>query len=818
MDRFKEVFDIASKHSQTGLLAFWESLDEAERDSLGKEILNIDFAKMEALYAHAEKPVFDESATGDVKPIEVIKAPQKGCDDYDTFEKTGLDVIKNGGVVAITLAGGQGSRLGHDGPKGTYNVGFANGKTIFEIQLDGLFKLHEKTGTFVHWYIMTSDTNHDDTVSFFREHGYFGYPEEKISFFRQNMIPVVSRSGSMLLRSKSEIFTAPDGNGGILSALKSNGILEEGDGAAAKYVFVNNVDNILNFMCDPLFIGAIETTGKDCLTKTFMKRSADEKAGVYCLKDGKAKVVEYTEVPADMANALNPDGSFMYGDANAGVYVFRADSLKKALDSDIPFHTYVKKVNFIDNAGIEQETEAYKFEMFLFDVFGMIGDVAAYRVDRDREFAPVKNKAGNDSPASARELYRRVHKIAMNRIVEMDGDEMTRVVWQKIKEKILEPYVDLNTEYYDLGIMNRDATDDKVTVEAANAIKRLGVGVKCATITPNAARVEEYGLKKMWRSPNATLRGILDGTVFRKPITVDVIKPLVRSWKKPIVIARHAYGDVYAAAETVVEKGSKASLTVEKPDGSVETINVHEFTNSDGILSGYFNETGSIRSFAVSCFEYALDSGIDLWFSCKDTVSKTYEAAFRKIFDTVYEENYREKFEKAGITYFYTLVDDAISRVMKSEGGFCWACRNYDGDVFSDMLASGFGSLSMMTSVLVSPDGCCEFEAAHGTVPRHYKKYLAGESTSTNPIATLFAWTGALKKRGTLDGNGDLIEFALRVEHAALSAVSEGIMTGDLASIADCDNIVKVDLDGFLDAVNERIFKLPFDEVCGDNK
>ncbi|MBO4363885.1 MAG: NADP-dependent isocitrate dehydrogenase [Clostridia bacterium] len=817
MDRYSDIFETVSTHSQKGLLAFWDRLDEAGKEKLAEQIRSVDFVKMEELYSSAEKPVFNENAGGDIRPIEVICAPGKNSPEYDIYEKAGLEVVKNGEVIAITLAGGQGSRLGHDGPKGTYNVGFANGKTIFEIQLDGLFRLYEETGTYVHWYLMTSDTNHEDTVGFFRERGFFGYPEDKISFFKQNMIPVVGKDGSMLLRALSELFTAPDGNGGILSALKSTGILEEGDGAAAKYVFVNNVDNILNFMCDPLFVGAIEVTGRDCLTKTFMKRSATEKAGVYCLKDGKAKVVEYTEVPEDMANAKNPDGSFMYGDANAGIYVFKSDSLKKALDSDIPFHTYVKKVKCIDSVGHEIETEAYKFEMFLFDVFGVIGDVAAYRVDRDREFAPVKNRTGNDSAATARELYRRVHKIGMGTIVEMDGDEMTRVVWQKIKEKILEPYVELNTEYYDLGIMNRDATDDKVTVEAANAIKRLGVGVKCATITPNAARVEEYGLKMMWRSPNATLRGILDGTVFRKPITVDVIEPMVRSWKKPIVIARHAFGDVYAAAETVVEKGSKAFLNIVKPDGTEETIPVHEFENSCGVLSGYFNEFDSIRNFALACFEYALEAGIDLWFSCKDTVSKTYEASFRKIFDTLYEEKYREKFEKAGITYFYTLVDDAISRVMKSEGGFCWACRNYDGDVFSDMLASGFGSLSMMTSVLVSPDGCFEFEAAHGTVPRHYKKYLAGEPTSTNPIATLFAWTGALKKRGSLDGNADLVEFAERVENAAISAVNDGIMTGDLASIAKCDNIAKVDLDGFLDAVKERIFTLPYAEIGGKN-
>ena len=383
-------------------------------------------------------------------------------------------------------------------------------------------------------------------------------------------------------------------------------------------------------------------------------------------------------------------------------------------------------------------------------------------------------------------------------LVEMDGDEMTRIVWQKIKEILITPFVDLKTEYYDLGLENRDATEDQVTVDAANATKKYGVAVKCATITPNAARVEEFHLKKMWKSPNATIRSILDGTVFRAPILVKGISPLVPSWEAPIVIARHAYGDIYAAADAVVEKGSKAELVITAPDGTQRILPVKEFTSSGGVVMGMHNLDSSIESFARTCFEYALSEKLDLWFSAKDTISKQYDHHFKDIFAELYEKEYQQKFAAAGIAYFYTLVDDAIARVMKSRGGFIWACKNYDGDVFSDMLATAFGSLAMMTSVLVSPHGYYEYEAAHGTIPRHYHKYLKGEKTSTNPVATIFAWTGALAKRGELDALPALSDFAHRVEEAVLSTIASGKMTGDLAQLSSLSSVHVLDLEEFL--------------------
>ena len=383
-------------------------------------------------------------------------------------------------------------------------------------------------------------------------------------------------------------------------------------------------------------------------------------------------------------------------------------------------------------------------------------------------------------------------------LVEMDGDEMTRIVWQKIKEILITPFVDLKTEYYDLGLENRDATEDQVTVDAANATKKYGVAVKCATITPNAARVEEFHLKKMWKSPNATIRSILDGTVFRAPILVKGISPLIPSWEAPIVIARHAYGDIYAATDAVVEKGSKAELVITAPDGTQRILPVKEFTSSAGVVMGMHNLDSSIESFARTCFEYALSVKLDLWFSAKDTISKQYDHHFKDIFAELYEKEYQQKFAAAGITYFYTLVDDAIARVMKSKGGFIWACKNYDGDVFSDMLATAFGSLAMMTSVLVSPHGYYEYEAAHGTIPRHYHKYLKGEKTSTNPVATIFAWTGALAKRGELDALPALSDFAHRVEEAVLSTIASGKMTGDLAQLSSLSSVHVLDLEEFL--------------------
>lgn len=391
-------------------------------------------------------------------------------------------------------------------------------------------------------------------------------------------------------------------------------------------------------------------------------------------------------------------------------------------------------------------------------------------------------------------------------LVEMDGDEMTRIIWKKIKEILLEPFLDLKTEYYDLGLKNRDATNDQVTVDAANATKKYGVAVKCATITPNAT-VKEYNLKKMWESPNGTIRAILDGTVFRTPIVVRGITPLVSNWKKPIIIARHAYGDIYRDVELSVPAGAKAELIVTKADGSRENALIHDF-KTPGVILGQHNLDSSIENFAKSCFQYALDVKLDLWFATKDTISKKYDHRFKDIFRGLYETQYREKFEKAGITYFYTLIDDAVARVIRSEGGFIWACKNYDGDVMSDMIATAFGSLAMMTSVLVSPGGIYEYEAAHGTVQRHYYKYLKGERTSTNSVATLFAWSGALRKRGQIDHLPKLMRFADQLERATLATIESGVMTGDLEKISTLPNKTKVDTETFLLKIQEKLKSL----------
>ncbi len=390
-------------------------------------------------------------------------------------------------------------------------------------------------------------------------------------------------------------------------------------------------------------------------------------------------------------------------------------------------------------------------------------------------------------------------------LVEMDGDEMTRIIWKMIKDTLILPYVDLKTEYYDLGLENREKTKDQVTIDSAEATKKYGVAVKCATITPNADRVKEYNLSQMWKSPNGTIRAILDGTVFRTPIVVKGITPYIPTWKKPITIARHAYGDVYKNTEMVVADGCKAELVVTDKDGNETRQLIHEFNGSNGIIQGLHNIDKSISSFARACFNFALDKKQDIWFATKDTISKKYDHRFKDIFNEIFENEYKEKFEQAGITYFYTLIDDAVARVVRSEGGYIWACKNYDGDVMSDMVATAFGSLAMMTSVLVSPDGIYEYEAAHGTVQRHYYKYLKGETTSTNSVATLFAWTGALRKRGQLDGNAALADFADKLEQATVQTIEDGIMTGDLAALSTLENKTKVDTETFLKEINVRL-------------
>ncbi len=396
-------------------------------------------------------------------------------------------------------------------------------------------------------------------------------------------------------------------------------------------------------------------------------------------------------------------------------------------------------------------------------------------------------------------------KISMQTpLVEMDGDEMTRIIWKMIKDELLLPFIDLKTEYYDLGLEYRDETNDQVTVDAANAIKKYGVGVKCATITPNAARVEEYNLKQMWKSPNGTIRAILDGTVFRAPILVKGIDAYIPHWKKPITIARHAYGDVYKSVEMKVDKPGKAEIVFTAEDGTVMRETIHEFT-SPGIIQGMHNIEKSIASFARSCFNYALDTKQSLWFATKDTISKKYDHTFKDVFNDIFEAEYKEKFEANGIEYFYTLIDDVVARVIRSEGGYIWACKNYDGDVMSDMLATAYGSLAMMTSVLVSPEGNYEYEAAHGTVQRHYYQHLEGRETSTNSVATIFAWSGALRKRGELDNNNELVSFADRLEKATIDTIEEGTMTKDLALITSNKNAKKVNTLEFIQAVRSKL-------------
>ena len=391
-------------------------------------------------------------------------------------------------------------------------------------------------------------------------------------------------------------------------------------------------------------------------------------------------------------------------------------------------------------------------------------------------------------------------------LVEMDGDEMTRILWQLIKDELLLPYIDLKTEYYDLGLEHRNETDDQVTIDSANATLKYGVAVKCATITPNAARMEEYHLKKMWKSPNGTIRSILDGTVFRAPILVKGIRPCVRNWEKPITLARHAYGDVYKNTEIRVEGPGKAELVFTAADGTETRELIHDFTGA-GVLQGMHNTDKSITSFARACFNYAVDTKQDLWFATKDTISKKYDHTFKDIFQEIYENEYQEKFKELGIEYFYTLIDDAVARVMKAKGGFIWACKNYDGDVMSDMVSSAFGSLAMMTSVLVSPAGVYEYEAAHGTVQRHYYKHLKGEETSTNSVATIFAWTGALRKRGELDNLPELCSFADKLEKATLDTIESGRMTKDLALITELTDVTVLNSQDFIKAIRETMEK-----------
>ncbi len=393
-------------------------------------------------------------------------------------------------------------------------------------------------------------------------------------------------------------------------------------------------------------------------------------------------------------------------------------------------------------------------------------------------------------------------------LVEMDGDEMTRIIWKMIKDILLTPYVDLNTEYYDLGLEYRNETNDQVTVDSANATVKYGVAVKCATITPNAARMDEYNLKEMWKSPNGTIRAILDGTVFRTPIIVKGITPYIPTWTKPITIARHAYGDVYKNTEMQVKQGSKCELVCTDAQGKETRELIYNFEDTDGIIQGLHNKDNSIKSFARCCFNFALDTKQDLWFATKDTISKKYDHRFKDIFAEIFENEYKDKFDKAGIEYFYTLIDDAVARVIRSNGGYIWACKNYDGDVMSDMVATAYGSLAMMTSVLVSPSGVYEYEAAHGTVQRHYYKHLKGEETSTNSVATIFAWSGALRKRGELDGNDELVAFADKLEKATIDTIEGGVMTGDLYSMSTLENKRKVNTEDFLREIAKTLDKM----------
>ena len=489
---------------------------------------------------------------------------------------------------------------------------------------------------------------------------------------------------------------------------------------------------------------------------------------------------------------------------------------KKNAKRRLTYRTFLRKYQRIlkiggeihfktDNAGL------FEWSLGEFEACGL--EIRALTRDLHRD-GPVGIMTGYEekfyelgTPINRCELINRevtMKKIQMTTpIVEMDGDEMTRVLWKQIKDELLLPFIDLKTEYYDLGLPERDRTCDQVTHDAAKAIQKYGVGVKCATITPNAQRMTEYQLHEMWKSPNGTIRAILDGTVFRTPILVEGIRPVVKTWKKPITIARHAYGDVYKATELRVPEG-KAELVFTDKDGNVTRKEIYDF-ECGGVVTGQYNKDTSIASFARSCFNYALSTGQDLWFSSKDTIAKIYDGTFKQIFNDIYEAEYKEKFEQAGITYFYTLIDDAVARVIRSEGGFIWACKNYDGDVMSDMVSTAFGSLAMMTSVLVSPDGKYEYEAAHGTVTRHYYRYLAGEKPSTNPMATIFAWTGALKKRGELDGNEALTAFAEKLEKVCIFVIERGTMTKDLAALWEGREPNVVTSEGFIAAVRREL-------------
>ena len=766
-NKYNETLARLRAYGQEHLLDGYETLTGAEQAELLKDIDGADLAQMAELYRKALR----HQQGGEVKaeeltPLTPVDAEKLPAAERERLTKLGLELIRKGKLAVLTMAGGQGTRLGHDGPKGTFDLGLPSHKSLFELHCDRLRKVCEAAGAYVPWYIMTSELNHAATVEFFRAHGFFGYPEDKIRFFPQTMITPLTSDGKMQRETPSKLLKSPNGNGGMFVSLKQQGCLAELQGEGIEYLMVTGVDNCLIKMADPLFLGALAADNDaEAIAKAYLKRSPDEKSGVFCYRGGRPCVVEYTEIPREC-------------------------------DAGMEYHVAVKKLKYYDPAAGAQTEQAggFKFELFLFDAFRALGSLKVLRVKREDEFAPVKNLTGEDSAELARQMYidymqrsgcamddakmiAPKNKIRMQTpLVEMDGDEMTRVIWAKIKEKVLEP------------------------VDSALATKKYGVAVKCATITPNAARVQEYNLRKQWKSPNATIRAILDGTVFRAPILVKGITPLVPGWKKPIVIARHAYGDVYSAVDTKVTAGSKAELVITGPDGTETRTTVKAF-DGDGIVLGMHNTVASAANFARACFNYALDKGIDLWFSAKDTILKVYDGEFRKIFAEIYENEYKAQFEAKGISYFYTLVDDAIAHVMKSEGGFLWACKNYDGDVFSDMLATAFGSLAMMTSVLVSPEGYCEFEAAHGTIPRHYHKYLRGEPTSTNPVATLFAWTGALAKRGELDGNAELVDFALTVERQTLALIASGRMTGDLALLTTLENKTVLNLDEFLSEV-----------------
>ena len=823
--RYEEARARLEKYGQTGLLACYEQLSGEGRDRLLSDIEDIDFDVMKKLYAmtakHQAGGEVDASELKPLVPTDSTALPEK---ERERLEKLGLEAISAGKLAVLTMAGGQGTRLGHDGPKGTFDIGLPSHKSLFEIHCDRLKYVSRLAGRAVPWYVMTSDINHAATVEFFSSHGFFGYPEDKIRFFPQTMIPPMTPDGKLRLEAPDKVLKSPNGNGGMFVSLKKQGCLDELIRDGIEYLMVTGVDNCLVRMADPLFLGALIDDGNaEAIAKSYLKRGPGEKAGIFCYRGGRPGVVEYTEIPPEAASAVNEAGDYVYGDCNLLAYVFRMKTAAKLCETGMDYHVAVKKIKYFDpeaNGGKGAQTEmpgSFKFELFLFDAFRSIKNLKVLRVKREDEFAPVKNPTGEDSVELARQMFmdniknEKVFspscetKIAMKTpLVEMDGDEMTRVIWEKIKNIVLEPFVDLKTEYYDLSIMNRDATDDQVTVDSALATKKYGVAVKCATITANAQRQQEFGLKKLWKSPNATIRAILDGTVFRAPILVKGVTPLVPGWKKPIVIARHAYGDIYSAVDAAVPEGAKAELVITEKDGTKRSITVKSFDTGAGIVMGMHNTDASIGNFARACFQYALDLGVDIWFSAKDTISKVYDGNFRKIFSEIYENEYKTRFEAAGISYFYTLVDDAIARVMKSEGGFLWACKNYDGDVFSDMLATAFGSLAMMTSVLVSPEGYYEYEAAHGTIPRHYHKYLRGEATSTNPVATLFAWTGALAKRGELDNIPELTAFAKKVEKCTLETISDGNMTGDLALISTLEVKKVMNLDEFLTEVARR--------------